>query len=71
MILKTSNKVNSLGATGWEFFGCNGYTGDHFSNVPMGNYYFEWHVTRNSVTNIYYDTIYLNPGEYKVYDINY
>jgi hypothetical protein len=23
MILKTNNQVNGLGATGWEFFGCN------------------------------------------------
>jgi len=71
MILYTKNQANSLGLTGWEFFGCNGYIGDHFSNVPMGKYYFEWHVTRNSITNIYYDTIYLSPGEYKTYDINY
>ena len=71
MILKTSNQVNSLGATGWEFFGCNGYVGDHFSEVPFGKYYFEWEVTRNNITNTYYDTIYLSPGEYKTYDINY
>ena len=71
MILYTKNHVNSLGVTGWEFFGCNGYVGDHFSNVPMGKYYFEWHVTRNSITNIYYDTIDLSPGEYRTYDINY
>ena|SRR5574343_218292 len=71
MILKTSNQVNSLGATGWEFFGCNGYVGDHFSEVPFGKYYFEWKVTRNNITNTYYDTIYLSPGEYKTYDIIY
>lgn len=71
MILKTSNQVNSIGATGWEFFGCNGYVGDHFSEVPFGKYYFEWEVTRNNITNTYYDTIYLSPGEYKTYDINY
>ena len=71
MILYTKNQVNSLGVTGWEFLGCNGYTGDHFSSVPIGNYYFEWNVTRNSITNTYYDTIYLSPGEYKTYDINY
>jgi hypothetical protein len=71
MILKTSNQVNSLGVTGWEFFGCNGYVGDHFSEVPFGKYYFEWEVTRNNITNTYYDTIYLSPGEYKTYDINY
>lgn len=71
MILYTKNHVNSLGATGWEFLGCDGYVGDHFSSVPMGKYYFEWHVTRNSITNIYYDTIDLSPGEYRTYDINY
>lgn len=71
MILYSKNQVNSLGSSGWEFFGCNGYVGDHFSGVPMGQYYFEWHVTKNSITNTYYDTIYLSPGEYKTYDINY
>ncbi len=71
MILYTKNQVNSLGVTGWEFFGCNGYIGDHYSSVPIGKYYFQWEVTRNSITNTYYDTIYLSPGEYRTYDINY
>jgi hypothetical protein len=71
MILSTANQVNSLGATGWEFFGCNGYVGDHFSSVPIGNYFFKWEVTRNSTTTTFYDTITLSPGEYRTYDINY
>ena len=71
MILYTKNQVNSLGVTGWEFFGCNGYVGNHYSNVPIGKYYFQWEVTRNNITNTYYDTIYLSPGEYRTYDINY
>lgn len=71
MILETSNEVNSLGKTGWEFFGCNGYVGDHFSSVPIGKYYFKWTVIRNNVSSTYYDTINLSEEEYKVYNINY
>ena len=71
MILFTSNKVNSLGQTGWEFNGCDGFTGTQFSKVPIGAYNFEWHVTRLGVTNVYYDTIILAENEYRVYDINY
>ena len=51
--------------------GCYSYIGSDFSSVPMGGRYYRWEVTRNGVTNTYYDTLYLNPGEYKTYDINY
>jgi hypothetical protein len=30
-----------------------------------------WEVVRNGVTNIFYDTLYLAPGEYKTFEINY
>lgn len=71
MILYTSNSVNSLGATGWVFNGCASYSGSDFSKIPMGYYYHEWHVTRSGITNIYYDTIFVQENEYKTYDINY
>jgi|GEM_PF-1496973 len=51
--------------------GCYNYLGTNFSDVPMGRRFYKWEVTKNSITNIYYDTIYLSPGEYKTYDINY
>ncbi|AEA43892.1 hypothetical protein [Fluviicola taffensis] len=51
--------------------GCYSYTGSDFSDVPMGRRFYKWEVIRNGITNIYYDTLYLSPGEYKTYDINY
>jgi hypothetical protein len=51
--------------------GCYSYLGSYFSDVPIGSRYYKWEVTRNNITNTYYDTIYLSPGEYKTYDINY
>ena len=51
--------------------GCFGYEGSSFSSVPMGERYYKWEVTRNNITNTYYDTLYLAPGEYKTYEIDY
>lgn len=60
-----------VGAVSKEGGGCYSFLASDFSSVPMGEIYWRWHVTRNNITNIYYDTLYLSPGEYKVYDINY
>jgi hypothetical protein len=60
-----------VGALSKEGGGCYSFLASSFSSVPMGEMYWKWEVTKNSITNIYYDTIYLSPGEYKVYDINY
>src|SRR5690554_5936997 len=62
---------NIVGAVIREGGGNYSYVGNDFSSVPMGERYYKWEVTRNNVTNIYYDTIYLNPGEYKTFEINY
>lgn len=51
--------------------GCYSYTGIDFSNVPMGGRYYKWEVIRNGNINTFYDTLYLSPGEYRTYDINY
>ncbi len=51
--------------------GCYSYSGSDFSNIPMGGRYNKWEVTRNGITDIIYDTLYLSPGEYRTYDINY
>jgi hypothetical protein len=60
-----------VGALSKEGGGCYSFIASSFSSVPMGEMYWKWEVTRNSITNIYYDTIYLSPEEYRVYDINY
>lgn len=51
--------------------GCYSYEGSEFSDIPMGGTYYKWEVTRNSLTETFYDTIHLNAGEYKTYEINY
>lgn len=71
MVLYSDNQVHSLGNTPWEFYNCDGFTASHYSTIPEGYYYYKWVVTRNNVTNTYYDTIYLGAGEYKTYTINY
>lgn len=60
-----------VGAIIREGEGDYSYVGSDFSSVPMGERYYKWEVTRNNVTNTYYDTIYLNAGEYRTYEINY
>lgn len=51
--------------------GCYSYIGSFYSDVPMGQRFYKWEVTRNGLTETFYDTIYLNAGEYKTYEINY
>ncbi|MBK9591419.1 MAG: hypothetical protein IPO32_07910 [Crocinitomicaceae bacterium] len=42
-----------------------------FSKIPCGRYHYEWHVTKNNTTNVYHDTITLNPGDSLTYLIEY
>ncbi len=51
--------------------GCYQFTASGHSKVPMGARYYRWEVTKNAVTTIFYDTVYLAEGEYKTYTINY
>lgn len=51
--------------------GCYQYTASGHSKLPMGARYYRWEVTKNAVTTVFYDTIYLAEGEYKTYTINY
>lgn len=43
----------------------------NYSYIPCGRYHFEWHVTKNSITSIYHDTISLNEGDSITYLIEY
>jgi hypothetical protein len=51
--------------------GCYSYEGSSFSNVPMGRRFYRWEVTRSGTTEIFHDTIYLEEGEQRVYEILY
>jgi hypothetical protein len=55
----------------WFHLGCANYQATSFSNVPMGQFIHKWLVTRNGLTETFYDTIYLEAGEYKTYNIDY
>ncbi|MEX1002854.1 MAG: hypothetical protein WDZ35_12120 [Crocinitomicaceae bacterium] len=51
-------------------YGCYDDTSP-FVNIPTGRYAFEWHVTKNSVTEIFYDTLHLQEGDKVTYEILY
>ena len=51
--------------------GCYFFESNGFNDVPMGERYYRREVTRNGITEIFYDTIYLNAGEFYTYEINY
>ncbi len=56
---------------GWLHVGCANWETNGYSDLPMGEIYYKWEVTRNGTTNTFYDTLYLNAGEYKTFEINY
>jgi hypothetical protein len=58
------------GATIKEEYGCYELESD-FSNVPMGERYYKWEVTKNGFTNTYFDTVDLAAGETRIFQINY
>jgi hypothetical protein len=69
---RTTNLENYVGfIIPAVYNGCEDYTMPDFVQVPMGNWYFHWEVTKNGITNNYYDTLFLNAGEQKYYEFNY
>ncbi|GAA0876091.1 hypothetical protein GCM10009118_25010 [Wandonia haliotis] len=79
MVLYRQDEIGSLSGVGWEHVGCvywespGGPDGAPagYSRVPMGKRYYRWEVTRNGITEIFYDTIYYPAGDYVTYEINY
>lgn len=73
--IEVTRITNLDGYTGFYnpavYNGCTDYTMPEFVQVPMGYWYFSWNVTKNSITNSYSDTIFLNAGEQKYYEFNY
>lgn len=58
------------GATIKEENGCYEFSSD-YSNVPMGQRYYKWEVTKNGVLVTHYDTIDLLENESRVYQVYY
>lgn len=72
MVLYRSNQIGtSDGSFGWQHHGCAFWQTNGQSDIPMGNVYYRWEVTRSSGTTIYYDTVYYAPGVLTEYEINY
>lgn len=72
MVLFQGNEVGNFDMTEpWQHDGCVNWESNGYSIVPMGEQYYRWEVTKNNVTETYYDTIDLAAGEQRVYEINY
>ena len=72
MVLYQGNQIGSFNFNqSWEHNGCAFWESNGYSDIPMGEQYYRWEVTRNGVTEEFHDTIYLEENEYKVYEINY
>jgi len=71
-ILFRQNQIsNFYWGSPFEMNACTSHEGLSFGAFPMGNYYFHWQVTKNSVTQDFYDTLYLNAFQDTIYTINY
>lgn len=66
-----SEPWHHLGCAMWESPGGTDGCPLGYSCVAMGEQYFKWEVIRNGTMEVYYDTIYLDAGEYEIFEINY
>ena len=58
---------------GWstERYGCYYFSLSYYMSVTAGYRIYEVKVTRNNTTVLHYDTVYLEAGEYTIYDLDY
>jgi hypothetical protein len=52
------------------YYGCFDNT-TSYNKIPTGRYAFEWHVTKNNITEVFYDTLNLTAEDSVLYEINY
>jgi len=78
--LYQGNQIGTFDFTkNWDLIGCINWESPGgtdgcplgYSCIPMGAQYFKWEVIKSGVTDVFYDTIYLDAGEYKTFEINY
>ena len=60
----------------WEIWssyrvGCYDYVSADYFEIPSGWRIYEWEVNRSGVITTFIDSIYLESGEYKTFEINY
>ena len=71
-VLYRENQIGSIdGSFGWEHLGCAFWETNGYSDIPMGEVYFRWEVTRSGNTEVFFDTVFYPPGENTTYEINY
>lgn len=71
-IIYRENQITNFNwGSPFELNGCANYDDLDYADYPMGNYYFHWQVTKNSITQDYYDTLYLDAFQDTIYTINY
>ena len=66
---KYDNNVYSVGFM-TELFGCVDGLGDQV-RTTIGEKYFHWEVTKNGITNTYYDTIFINENQNTILNVVY
>jgi hypothetical protein len=72
MVLYQGNQIGTFDFNQpWEHNGCAIWESNGYSDVPMGEQYYRWEVTRSGTTEVFHDTIYLEKHEQKVYEILY
>jgi hypothetical protein len=80
LVLYRSDDLENIdNNTPWQHNGCvywettGGVDGGPlgYSTMVYGNIYYKWEVTKNNITNTFYDTVYYPAGEYKTYQIDY
>ena len=71
-VLFRNNQITNYNfGGGFELNGCANFDQLDYADLPMGYNYFHWQVTKNSVTQNFYDTLYLEAFQDTVYTINY
>lgn len=72
LVLYQSNQIKSFdGSFAWQHNGCIYWETNGYSKIPMGKVFYKWEVTKNSVTNTFYDTVFYGADEFKTYEIDY
>jgi len=71
IFLKRDSQTGYQGYSEVSLYGCQDYTAAEYDFVPTGDWYFEWHVTKDGTTNVFYDTLVLNEGDSLLYEILY
>ena len=71
ILVKRSSEIGYNGYSDVIIDGCYEDSSAIFGKVPIGKWFIEWDVTKNSITNTFYDTIVLSQDEHRIYELDY